>query len=496
MMPRTDFGRTVTSYLRVNKLPTIWCAGCGNGIVINAMIRALERTGIPREKVVVVSGIGCSGRASGYINLCGFQPTHGRALPFATGVKLANPDLTVVVLMGDGDCLSIGGNHFLHAARRNIDLCAIVFNNSNYGMTGGQYAPTTPKERLTTTTPYGNAERQIDISELARVAGATYVARSTAYHATQLSAYIEKALLHKGFSVVEAVCHCPTQYGRMNRLGSAAEMLKWQRDSAVPLKTASSMSAEELRGKVVTGELVVPEEGATEEDYVTAYKRVMARARQRLGEELRKEEALEAASSRESAETAASGKGCWELRLSGSGGQGLMLAGQILAEAAGAVCSKHVVQTRSYGPEARGGASRSEVVISDEAIDFPEVTAPDVVLAMTQEACDKYHADMKPGGVLIVDPKFVRDLSGIQPDVRVVQMPLTEIAEKETGRAISANMVALGAIVGVTGVVPPSAMKKALLERVPKGTEAMNVRAFEAGLSWVEAQARPCQRAL
>ncbi|MEW6082799.1 MAG: thiamine pyrophosphate-dependent enzyme [Bacillota bacterium] len=271
------FARTIQTYLRPERLPTIWCQGCGNGIVIGALIRALAGSGVRREDVVVVSGIGCSGRASGYLNLPGFQPTHGRALPFATGVKIANPSLMVVAIMGDGDCLSIGGNHFLHAARRNLDITALVLNNSNYGMTGGQYAPTTPKGGLTTTTPYGNAERAVDIPALAQVAGATYVARSTSYHALELSGYIKRALVHRGFSVVEALCHCPTQYGKMNRLGSPVNMLKLQRDLAVSQARAASMPAGELAGRIITGEMVKPE-GQGEEDYTTAYARVIKRA--------------------------------------------------------------------------------------------------------------------------------------------------------------------------------------------------------------------------
>ncbi|HHY94001.1 MAG TPA: 2-oxoacid:ferredoxin oxidoreductase subunit gamma [Firmicutes bacterium] len=178
-----------------------------------------------------------------------------------------------------------------------------------------------------------------------------------------------------------------------------------------------------------------------------------------------------------------------ELRLSGSGGQGLMLAGQILAEAAGVYEGHHVVQTRSYGPEARGGASRSEVIISDQEIDYPEVTAPDIVLAMTQEAASKYHSDLKPEGILIIDPQFVYEPPRLQPGQRLYAIPLTALAAEKSGRKVTANMVALGVICALGGLVGPAALERAVLARVPCGTEDMNRRALQAGLE----AARACQ---
>ncbi len=206
-------------------LPHTWCAGCGNGIVLGAFLRAFEKTGIDADKLAVVSGIGCSGRVTQFLNFDAVHTTHGRAIPFATGIKLANPKLTVVVMMGDGDALAIGGNHLIHAARRNVEITAIIFNNSLYGMTGGQVSPSTPRNARTVTTPYGNLERPFNIVELAMAAGATYVARWTTYHVRQLERAIREALLHRGFSVVEAITGCPT---RMKM--KPAEILKMQRD--------------------------------------------------------------------------------------------------------------------------------------------------------------------------------------------------------------------------------------------------------------------------
>ncbi len=266
----------ISKYL--TRLPHIWCSGCGNGIVVGAMLRSLEKLNLEQSQVAVVSGIGCSGRAGTYLNLCGFQPTHGRALAFATGVKLGNPKLHVIVLAGDGDTLSIGGNHFIHACRRNIDVTLVLFNNSSYGMTGGQHAPTTPEGYKTTTTPYGNIDGNFDAVDLAKSSGATYIARSTIYHASQLSDLIAKGISHKGFSVIEAMTICPTQYGRMNKLGGAVEMMETLRKDAVSAKKAAGMDTDALKEKLLTGELYV-KEGATE--YTEAVQNVIAKAQKR-----------------------------------------------------------------------------------------------------------------------------------------------------------------------------------------------------------------------
>jgi len=259
-------------YLRQDKLPHMWCPGCGNGIVINAMIRAIEKTGINQDDVVVVSGIGCSSRANGYVDFCGLHTNHGRALPYATGVKMQNPNLKVIVVTGDGDCTSIGGNHFIHACRRNIDITTIVFNNNNYGMTGGQFSPTTPTNSKTKTTVYGNIDTPFDICNLAQTAGASYVARSTVYHATMLVNQIAEAINHKGFSVVEAVCDCPTLFGRLNKIGAAPEMLLNFKDRAVTVAQSKKMTQEELQGKIVIGKFL---EDAERPEYSDRYQDVI-----------------------------------------------------------------------------------------------------------------------------------------------------------------------------------------------------------------------------
>lgn len=269
----------VHKYLRHDKkFPHVWCPGCGNGILLGALIRAIDRTGFQKDDIVMVSGIGCSGRISVYVDFNTVHSTHGRALTFATGIKLANPRLKVIVIMGDGDATAIGGNHFIHAARRNINITAIVLNNSIYGMTGGQYSPTTPYGALATTSLYGNIEHAFSIAELAGMAGASMVARGTVYNAAMLDALIEKAILKRGFSVVEVISHCHTQYGRRNKLGGAVEMLRWQKENAVRVEKAAEMTEEELKGKFTVGVLVDRDLPI----YTQEYKKVRAAAKAML----------------------------------------------------------------------------------------------------------------------------------------------------------------------------------------------------------------------
>ena len=246
----------ILDYLRPKKkFPHVWCAGCGNGIVMSAIIRAIDRLGLSKDEVVLVSGIGCTSRMPVYMDFNSLHTTHGRALPFATGVKFAQPHMKVIVITGDGDALAIGGNHFIHACRRNIDITAILINNSIYGMTGGQGSPTTPSAAFSTTTPYGNAEKHFDPCKLAEAAGASFVGRSTVYHAPQLERLIMDGIEHRGFSLLEVVSNCHTYFGRLNRRGDAVAMLQRYKEDAVTTARAAKMTPEELRGKIVIGTL-------------------------------------------------------------------------------------------------------------------------------------------------------------------------------------------------------------------------------------------------
>ena len=242
------------NYLRPKKgMPSVWCAGCGNGLVQSALIRAIDKLGYSKDEVAMVSGIGCTSRMPIYLDFSALHTTHGRALAFATGVKFAKPGMKVIVITGDGDCLAIGGNHFIHACRRNIDITAILINNHIYGMTGGQGSPTTPADAFSTTTPYGNVEKHFEPCELAQAAGASFVARATVYHTPQMEKTIMNALEHRGFSLVEVISNCHTYYGRLNRRGDAVSMLNGFKENSVTTAKAKNMSPEELSGKHVIG---------------------------------------------------------------------------------------------------------------------------------------------------------------------------------------------------------------------------------------------------
>lgn len=263
----------VNNYFRTQKLPQIWCPGCGHGIITRAITVAIEKSGFDRDKICIVSGIGCSSRATGYLDFDTLHTTHGRALAFATGIKFANPEMKVIVITGDGDCTAIGGNHLIHACRRNIGLTTIVYNNNIYGMTGGQYSPTTPKFDKGTTAPYGNIDKAFDISNLAASAGATYVGRATAYHANLLITLIQNGLKNDGFSLIEAISDCPTYYGRKNKKGSAVDMLEWQKEHAVNISAASKMTPESLEGKFLIGEF----KNSPEPEYTSEYQKIIDR---------------------------------------------------------------------------------------------------------------------------------------------------------------------------------------------------------------------------
>ena len=253
--------------IRTDRIPHIWCTGCGIGTVFSSCLKAMVASGIDLEKTCMVSGIGCTGRGAGYLNLDSFHTTHGRAIPFATGLKLGNPDLNVIVFSGDGDLLAIGGNHFIHGARRNIDMTVICVNNLIYGMTGGQVAATTPVNAKTTTTQSGNPDAPFNLPLMAWASGATYVARWTMLHIRELTACIEKALTKSGFSFIEVLAPCPTNYGRRNKEKSL-ETLKLYRDRTIIKNNADPADLDvDFQKGVVLGEFVDRERPTCIENY-------------------------------------------------------------------------------------------------------------------------------------------------------------------------------------------------------------------------------------
>jgi len=480
--------------LRTERLPHIWCPGCGLGTALSCFTSALMRSGFDLDKVSVVSGIGCTGRVAGYLRLDGFHTTHGRALPFATGLKLANDGLKVVVFSGDGDLIAIGGNHFIHAARRNMDITVICANNFIYGMTGGQVGPTTPTGASASTSPWGNLEHPFNVPNLAAAAGATYIARWTTLHARRLEKSIHRALLKPGFTVVEVISPCPTAFGRANRAAYGRDMMAFYHENAVIRHGAHPEDVGiDLGGEIICGEFVNIER-PTFQDRLHALHREKAHTEYKPWAELGLEERidrdraigyatpLELAPAKAGDETDPETPGAGlpvQVRLGGFGGQGIILSGKILGRAQAIYEERQVSLTRSYGPEARGGACSSALVISDRPILYPHVTEPGLMVMMSQAAYAKYHDGLAPDGLLLVDA----DLVDLDPDADqdVIPVPATHVATEELGLRIVANIVMLGAFTALTDLVSKEAMRRAVLDSVPEGTEELNERAFDRG---------------
>jgi len=264
-----------TKYLRMYHMPHMWCPGCGIGIIVKAIIRAFDALDWSKDDLAFVSGIGCTSRAPGYLDMNTLHTTHGRALSFATGIKFARPDKHVVVISGDGDATAIGGNHLIHACRRNIDITLVIVNNNIYGMTGGQYSPTTPVGARAATSPWGNIDIPFNVSELVKGAGATYVARGHVGSGVQLERLIRGGLTHKGFSVIEVLSNCHTQYGRRNRIPDAIDLIEHISKSTVSVRQAEKMSPEELKDKYAVGLL---HQDTERTEYCDDYNKVIERA--------------------------------------------------------------------------------------------------------------------------------------------------------------------------------------------------------------------------
>jgi 2-oxoglutarate ferredoxin oxidoreductase subunit beta len=486
--------------LRTERLPHIWCPGCGLGTALSCFTSALMRSGLNLDKVAIVSGIGCTGRVAGYLRLDGFHTTHGRAIPFATGLKLANDGLKVIVFSGDGDLIAIGGNHFIHAARRNMDLTVVCVNNFNYGMTGGQMGPTTPTEGRTSTSPRGNLEHPFNIPNLAAAAGATYVARWTVLHARRLEKSIHKALLKPGFSVVEVISPCPTLYGRFNRAKYGTDMMEYYHQKATIRHDAQPWEVDiELGGEIICGEFVDTERPTFQDRLGEKFGEL--RPSEDLGllhrppveleapcgveltwvelPALSSEAAVRLGAAISEAPCVEGVGGTLQVRLCGFGGQGVILAGKITGAGVALYDGREVTLTQSYGPESRGGACSAALIVSDSPILYPHVTRPCVMVAMSQEAYATYRGQLAEGGVLLIDADLVQP--DPDADQQVVSIPATRIAELELGRRIVANIVMLGALAALTRVVSREALRQAILDSVPRGTEELNMKAFQMG---------------
>ncbi len=478
------------SLLRGERLPHIWCQGCGLGTVLTTFIGALQwletNRGWDLDKVAVVSGIGCTGRIAGYVRLDSFHTTHGRAIPFATGLKLANPELKVVVLSGDGDIAGIGGNHFIHAARRNLDITVVCVNNFNYGMTGGQVGPTTPHEARAVTSQYGNFEYPFNLPYLAAASGASFVARWTALHARRLEWTLREAMEHPGFGFVEVITPCSTAYARWNPEGRGLDPENLQRRGLETLRyyqqigriahdthpkdTAVKVDENGLITEIIEGKFLVdpkPDlQAAIDKLLAVGEKRYQA-FRQRLDQRPKLPRRTDYVPRT-------------DVQLGGFGGQGIISAGMIIGQAAAIYDGLEVSFTQSYGPEARGGSAGAQVVIASDPIHHPHIIEPTNGIIMSQGAYAKYVADLAPGAILVVDDGLVVLPDDHRQDITTCGLPATQIAE-DLGNSRVANSVMLGHWTAVAGVVSRDAMRQAVADSVPPKTIDVNMRAFDAG---------------
>ena len=459
---------TYKDYIRPNCLPTAWCAGCGDGQILKAMLMAFADLDLQPDNTVICSGIGCWGKCDTYTIFNGLHGTHGRMPAYATGLKVANPELNVICAVGDGDGVTIGGNHFIHAARRNLDITVIMSNNYNYGMTGGQYSGTTPEHSITSTSRYGHVENGFDVCKLAEAAGATFVARSTSDNVLRTKKLIEEGIRHKGFSLIEVVSQCTTHYARNNSIGSPADHIKWIRDREVPVEKAKTMSEEELKDKIVVGKIYERED----RDFLTRYREIFPLAEERMKNTPHPEQYEATPLAR-----------AWKLIFAGVGGQGAILCGNLMGTTASRE-AKTATMLSAYGGEARGTYSKSDLQISTEELnDFVEVHDPDLVTILHQKAYERHWNNMRDDAVIIYnsDEVEVQDTN-----VEQIPVPMSTLA-KEAGNYQAMNMVALGATTAYTRAVSIESVEKVVREffaSKPKFVES-NVAALLAGYRYI-----------
>jgi 2-oxoglutarate ferredoxin oxidoreductase subunit beta len=476
--------------LRGERLPHIWCQGCGLGTALTTFISALQwlekNQDWNLDEVTVVSGIGCTGRVAGYLRLDSFHTTHGRAIPFATGLKLAKPELKVVVFSGDGDIAGIGGNHFIHAARRNLDITVICVNNFNYGMTGGQVGPTTPHGARAVTTQYGNFEYPFNLPYLAAAGGASFMARWTVLHARRLEWTLRQAMAHRGFSFVEIIAPCSTSYARWNPDGQGLDPQKLRRRGLEVMKHYQNVGKITHHTHPKDATIKVDSNGVITEiiegtfiddpkpDFQLAIEQMTHSAKERWAG------AKKALDQRPQLPPRADQVPRTEVQLGGFGGQGIMSAGNIIGQAATIYDNLQASLTQSYGPEARGGAAGSQVVIASNPIHHPHLIKPTSMIIMSQEAYTKYVIDLSAGGLLLIDDGLVKLPDNHRQDIATAGIPASQIAE-ELGNVRAANTVMLGFWTAIIGAVSKPAMRQSLIDSVPPKTIDVNLKSFEVG---------------
>ncbi len=451
---------------RTEMMPNIWCSGCRIGRIKNAFIEAIQHLGYDPDTCAVVSGIGCSSRIAGYLNLDTIHATHGRAIPTALGVKLANPDLKVTVMGGDGDILGIGGNHFLALGRHGYDLSVFCMNNYGYSMTGFQHGPTTPLGARTITTSGGSPYVPVNPVAVALAAGYTFVARSTSSHPYHLIDCMISAMKNRGPSFVEILIPCML-FERRNKI-----------------KSLEALFLEKGTIKETLSEEDVSQSDFTKEISLGIFRDTPVRERPRLS--LVKSGKKKAARThRVNFTSRASGIKYMQIRMEGTGGQGIVQGGKTLIHAAMNMDPKlNSTLTKRYGPEMKGGSCVADVLLSSQPVDYPFVEVPDLLLMMSDIVTKERGGAViiSDTGTIVADESMV-DLSfldAVPGTVKVLRVPATQIA-RDNFRVVVANNVMMGFVCKATSIIDKNCIKAAILKSAPPGTEEMNLAAFEKG---------------
>jgi 2-oxoglutarate ferredoxin oxidoreductase subunit beta len=471
---------------------SIWCEGCGLGNMQRSISVALmkqvgekidadcmDAMGLEaiKNNIAMVSGIGCTSRMAGHLDVNSVHTTHGRSLAFASGLKMARPELTVVLAAGDGDIFAIGGNHFIHAARRNLDMTLVVYDNRSYGMTGAQYSPTSPLGESGTSAPFGVFEPPFNLVDLALGAGASFVAQGAVTtltdHEAQLEALIAAAIAHKGFSVVNVIGACHTGWGAHNKRSDPYKYRQYLQGKVMPVEQWRELDPAARHGRLPLG--ILHQDKRPDLQGSPAYLATVEKAKKAypLVEEPLDEIILTALDPMD-----AQRRTC--IRFAGSGGQGVITAGEITLSAA-LEAGKNGIFTKNYGPEARGGEAYSDVTVSAGEIHFPQPEQLDVLVALNQETFDKFRNAVGPEGKILVNATAVKNTRG---DTRVIASPIGELLAREVRppkRELGINILAMALVLDYLDLVPRSAIEPAVMKGVGRKNPALNQKALAVG---------------
>ena len=472
----------------------IWCEGCGLGnmqqsLTVGLMKQVGKKKGADfmdaigleqiKNSIAMVSGIGCTARMAGHLDVNSVHNTHGRSLGFASGIKMARPDLTVVLAAGDGDIFAIGGNHFIHAVRRNLDMTLIVYDNRSYGMTGAQHSPTSPLGESGTSAPFGVFEPPFNLVNLALGAGASFVAQGAVTtlqeHQDQLDELIAAALEHKGFSFVNVVGTCHTGWGARNKRSEAFKYRRYLEDKVIPVARWRELDAAAQETLMPLG--IIHRENRPDLQSSPAYQATVARAKKAypLTEEPLEEVTLSRFDPLDSPKRTS-------IRFAGSGGQGVITAGEVTLSTA-LQAGQNGLFTKNYGPEARGGEAYSDVIVSAGEIYFPQPERLDVLVALNQETFDKFRKDVAPEGTILVNATAVKETHG---DARVVASPIGELLAREVRppkRELGINILAVALVLDYLELLPRQAIEATVMKGVGKKNPALNQKALAVGFA-------------